>query len=201
MPKAFDDTEKRHVRAALMRVGMARFQREGVRAARVDDLSRDAGIAKGSFYAFFPSKEELFMAIVEEREAMHRRDMIEFLRAATEDAETLAGGFFDMVLAKIETDPILNIVLANGEIPHLVRKLGPERFATSQETDAAFARDASAVWAEAGRPAVSDGDLLSLLTLMLAMAAQRRQMSDGQYQPAVALLRKMFVLQLTGNAR
>lgn len=201
MPKAFDDTEKRRVRAALMRAGMVRFQREGVRAARIDDLSRDAGIAKGSFYAFFPSKEELFMAIVEERETMHRRDMMAFLRAATDDAETTAGGLFDLVLAKIETDPILNIVLANGEIPHLMRKLGPERFEASQDADAAFARDAAAAWAEAGRPAVSDGDLLSLLTIMLAMAAQKRQMSDGQYRPAVALLRKMFVSQLTGNAR
>jgi AcrR family transcriptional regulator len=201
MPKAFSEDEKVRVRETLMRVGMARFQREGVRAARIDDLSRDAGIAKGSFYAFFPSKEELFMAIVEQREAMHRKDMSAFLRDATDGPAALASRLFDMVLHKIETDPVLNVVLASGEIAHLVRKLGPERFAAGQQSDEAFARQAAELWTAGGRPPISDRDLLSLLTIMLALATQRQHMTDSQYRPAVQLLRQMFVQQLAGSAQ
>ena len=55
---------------------MTHFSRTGVRAARVGDICADVGIAKGSFYAFFASKEDLFMAIADDRDLMHKRDMM-----------------------------------------------------------------------------------------------------------------------------
>jgi AcrR family transcriptional regulator len=181
-----------------MRHGLKRFTQAGIRAARIDDICRDVGIAKGSLYAFFPSKEDMFMAIVEEREALHRSDMIAFLTKASGRPETSAGRFFDMIMSKVETDPVLNIVLANGEIPHLRRKLGDERFAAAQRADLEFARDAAALWSRgAGRSNLSAGDLLALLTIMLSVASERQNMTPDQYGPAVGLLRQLFISRLT----
>lgn len=201
MPKAFEDAERDRLGAALLAAGLRRFEREGLRAARIDDLCRDVGIAKGSFYVFFPSKEELFMAIVEKREEKHRADMRHFLRRAEGAPQAVAGGFFDLVARKIETDPVLNIVLANGEIPYLVRKLGAARFEAGQQADLAFAGEAAALWAAGGRPAISAEDLVGLLTIVLALATQRRHMTENQYRPALALMRELFVGRLTGGAR
>ena len=44
MPKAFDEGEKQAIRSQLMAAGLRRFAREGVRAARIEDICRDAGI-------------------------------------------------------------------------------------------------------------------------------------------------------------
>ena len=82
MPKAFDPIEREAIRAALATIGLRHFERHGVRAARVEDICRDVGIAKGSFYAFHASKEALFMAIAAEREMQHRRDLFAFIAAA-----------------------------------------------------------------------------------------------------------------------
>lgn len=202
MPKAFENQEREAIAESLLRVGLDRFSQSGIRSARVDDICRDVGIAKGSFYSFFGSKEELFMAIVEQREAMHRDDMAEFLSTSRGAAVEVAGQFFDRTMVQIETDPVLNIVLANGEMAYLVRKLGPQRFEAGQRADEEFGATAAALWsAVPGRHAIPAGDLLSLLTIMLTLATQRANMTDGQYQPAVALLRSMFVDQLTRSPR
>jgi AcrR family transcriptional regulator len=201
VPKAFNDDEKRAIRATMMAAGLKHFERAGLRAARVDDICRDVGIAKGSFYAFFPSKEELFMAIVEMREEQHRRDLYAFIDAARGTAAQRAGRFFDLILEKIESDPILNLVVANNEIPHLIRKLGPARFAKAQADDKAFASQAARRWKAASATPIAASDLLNLMAICLSVAVQRRQMAPAQYRSVIVLLRELFVARLTESKR
>lgn len=201
MPKAFNDAERETIRAALLTTGLKHFQRAGLRAARIDDVCREVGIAKGSFYAFFPSKEELFMAIVEEREEQHRRDMFAFISAATGTPVHRAGRLFDLLMKKIEDDPVLNLLLAGNEVPYLVRKLGAERFAESQRQDRDFVAEAARRWNAAGGGRISAADLLGLMTIALSVASQRHQMTPDQYNPTVALLRELFTSRIIGSAR
>ena len=74
MPRAFTDTERSAIRERLLAAGQDLFARRGIRATTVEQLARAAGISKGAFYLFYPSKEALFFAIVEEVEtAMQAR--------------------------------------------------------------------------------------------------------------------------------
>ncbi len=43
------------------------FARRGYDAATLDEVAQEAGIAKGTLYLYFPSKEEIFWAAVRER--------------------------------------------------------------------------------------------------------------------------------------
>lgn len=201
MPKAFSDGERDTIRDALLRAGLGHFERAGLRAARVDDICRDVGIAKGSFYAFFPSKEELFMAIVEAREDLHRADMLAFIDGASGPAAARAGGFFDLILRKIEDDPVLTLVVANNEVPYLLRKLGEQRFARAQSEDRAFVEEAARHWSSSSGMPIDASDLLNLMTIVLALATQRRHMTASQYRPAIDLLRELFVARLTGDRK
>lgn len=201
MPRAFDENEKQAIRQAMMAAGLRHFERAGLRAARVDDICRDVGIAKGSFYAFFASKEELFMAIVEAREEWHRQDMFAFIDAAAGAPARQVARFFDLILRKIETDPILNLVVASNEIQYLTRKLGPERFAQSQADDRAFAREVTRRWKAAAGLAIDAADLLDLMAICLSVAVQRAQMAPAQYKSVTALLRELFVMRLVGGEK
>ena len=196
MPRPFDQKEKQAIRALLMKTGLTRFSREGVRAARIDDLCRDAGIAKGSFYAFFPSKEELFMTIADEREARHRADMVAFLAGARGARRQCAEGFFDLLVSKIENDPVLAIILSHEEIPYLMRKLGPERLQQAAASDRAFAAELAQQWPDGP---VAAEDLLNLMTVTLSLVVSGRSMTPEQYRPALGLLREMFADRLAGG--
>jgi AcrR family transcriptional regulator len=60
---------KQTTRARLLAAAAAEFARAGFERANVDGISLAAGYAKGTIYNYFPSKEELFLAVVEEASA------------------------------------------------------------------------------------------------------------------------------------
>lgn len=58
-------------RTALVTAAREVFERDGFLDARISDISKEAGVASGSFYTYFDSKEEIFAAVVEQvREEM-----------------------------------------------------------------------------------------------------------------------------------
>jgi AcrR family transcriptional regulator len=65
MPRVSDET-KQATRARLLAAAAEEFGRVGLERANVDAISLAAGFAKGTIYNYFPSKEELFLAVVEE---------------------------------------------------------------------------------------------------------------------------------------
>ena len=66
MPKAFSEEEKARIRERLLEAGRKRFTRYGLKKTTIEELAGAARIAKGSFYLFFDSKEELYVARSEE---------------------------------------------------------------------------------------------------------------------------------------
>jgi len=60
---------KETTRARLLEAAAQEFARAGFERANVDAISLAAGYAKGTIYNYFPSKEELFLAVVEEASA------------------------------------------------------------------------------------------------------------------------------------
>jgi AcrR family transcriptional regulator len=66
--KALTRKEKQaRTRAKLMRSAAKLFCRHGLEQASVDDIAQDAGFTKGAFYSNFKSKEELFLAMLDEK--------------------------------------------------------------------------------------------------------------------------------------
>src|SRR5690348_6882843 len=65
---------KGRTRARVLRSAMQLFQRRGYRHTSVDDVARDAGVAKGTVYVHFKNKAEmLFHAIAEEKKQLVER--------------------------------------------------------------------------------------------------------------------------------
>src|SRR5258706_11532755 len=53
-------------RQAILEAAIARFGRDGYRATAVADIARDAGVGGTVAYAYFPNKEALFLAALDE---------------------------------------------------------------------------------------------------------------------------------------
>jgi len=72
MPRAFTPAERERIRELLLDVGERLFARHGIRRTQIDEIAAEAGIAKGSFYSFFCSKEELYLQVSERVERRMR---------------------------------------------------------------------------------------------------------------------------------
>ncbi len=62
-------------REALVKAAREVFERHGFLDARITDIATTAGVATGSFYTYFASKEDAFAAVIEEvnEEMLHPR--------------------------------------------------------------------------------------------------------------------------------
>lgn len=62
----------RRTRNVLVEAARVVFERDGFLNARITDIAQEAGVAHGSFYTYFPSKEDAFRAVVLEVEVAMR---------------------------------------------------------------------------------------------------------------------------------
>ena len=62
-------------REALIRAAREVFERDGFLDARITDITAQAGVAAGSFYTYFTSKEDVFAAVIDDvnEEMLHPR--------------------------------------------------------------------------------------------------------------------------------
>ncbi|HLM28000.1 MAG TPA: TetR/AcrR family transcriptional regulator [Thermoleophilaceae bacterium] len=58
--------KQEQTRSCLMKSAARVFARRGMSGASIDEVAEDAGYTKGAFYANFKSKEELFLAMLDE---------------------------------------------------------------------------------------------------------------------------------------
>src|SRR6516162_1580519 len=60
------ETKGAQTRRTILKAAIARFGRDGYRATSVADIARDASVGGTVAYAYFPNKEALFFAAVDE---------------------------------------------------------------------------------------------------------------------------------------
>jgi TetR/AcrR family transcriptional regulator len=109
----------------ILSAAQALWAERGFAASRAEDIAARAGVAKGTVFRYFPTKEAIFEAAVQARLA----SALERVEGAVLDpgasTEALLRGFFDEVLERIYSDgllTLLRVLLAEGaRFPDLVQ--------------------------------------------------------------------------------
>lgn len=179
MARAFDDDEAGRVRARLLEAGRRSVARVGFRRTRIEDLTREAGIAKGSFYRFFETKEELLVEVMREGEQVVRSRLL----AACD----LRSALFELFVG-VEAHPLLAALTDPEDFAWLGRSLPPGVFEAAQADDERW----FSAWIEAlqakgwMRADVDREAVLGLPSLALAAAQGRAWMAPERRMRVVA---------------
>jgi AcrR family transcriptional regulator len=67
MPRLTRKEKQAHTKRCLMAAAAQVFTRKGMEQGSIDEVAETAGFTKGAFYANFKNKEELFLAMLDER--------------------------------------------------------------------------------------------------------------------------------------
>ncbi|MBC2870489.1 TetR/AcrR family transcriptional regulator [Bittarella massiliensis] len=134
MPR-FSAGEREIIRQRLMREGERLFAAFGVKKVTVDEIVRATGIAKGTFYTFYPSKEHLYLDIAGNLQLQMWRDMDAFLKEHRAlSPRALCKGCFLWMFDELQRYPMLR--RADGETAdYLYRKLPPEAIEAHTQDD------------------------------------------------------------------
>lgn len=64
MPKAFSEEEKKQIKNQILITAVELFHDKGTKSINIQELTRRAGIAQGSFYSFWKDKDALIMDVM-----------------------------------------------------------------------------------------------------------------------------------------
>lgn len=96
--------KKAATRASLLEAAAEVFARRGFQAASVDEVAEAAGFTKGAVYAHFESKEDLFLAMLDERFA-GRIDEVRAVLADDHEPGEQAREAGEGFMAYLDADP------------------------------------------------------------------------------------------------
>src|SRR3954451_4192997 len=91
-------------RRLLMKAAAKVCAKRGLQQTSIDEVAEEAGYTKGAFYSNFASKEELFLAMLDERFEQRVRD-IDAALESTDDPETAARRAGDDFTRFLAADP------------------------------------------------------------------------------------------------
>lgn len=114
MTAAAGPTKGAQTRQAVLDAAVARFGRDGFRATSVARIARDAGVGGTVAYAYFPNKEALFLAAVDEDAAAVISEGLSTLQGGPSIEDWRQGLLFTLVGA-LEHHPLARRLLAGLE--------------------------------------------------------------------------------------
>jgi len=123
-----EEAAPRMPRARLVAAARTEFSRRGFDAVTVEDICQECGVAKGSFYRHFASKEEVFLAAVESiadvvtGQLGRRRTTV---RSVTQALEPYAPLILEAVTRALRGEPGHKTV-AVKLLVRLARRCGPQ---------------------------------------------------------------------------
>lgn len=197
MGKGFTEQERTRIRAALLEQGRIFLSTYGLRRTSVEDLTDAAGISKGAFYRFFPSKEELFYTIFEEFESAYRNElMLLAISGEGAPAEQLRR-FLEQAFSLWRESPLFRH-FGQAELAQLARRLPPERIAEGVESDERFAARLIAAWAERGITIDLSPERLNGLLRALFFVGLHAEEIGATYPETSALLIELVAGRLSG---
>jgi AcrR family transcriptional regulator len=106
----------------MLDVGSALIRKKGIRLITVEDITRGANIAKGSFYSFFKSREELFWEIIKREE----QQLVDQIKSAAQEKIDLKTKVKKIMRNLFLADDCIVYYLSQADLEIIARKLPPE---------------------------------------------------------------------------
>ncbi|MFF4417823.1 TetR/AcrR family transcriptional regulator [Streptosporangium sp. NPDC001559] len=128
MAIAFTTEEKARITRVLLDAGEELFTTQGLKKTSLEELVAPAGIAKGSFYSFFDSKESLYLEIMLRRAPK----VAAHIAAALDDppGEESLVAVMHAITGVLTGDPLYRRLLTRpDELEMVTRRVGPEQIA------------------------------------------------------------------------
>ena len=193
MASTFTDAEKNQIRQQLLDTGRELFATYGLKKTSIEDLTRPAGIAKSSFYAFFDSKEALYLELL----MMERRRMREEIAArfpATDDARETIAQFLRAAVREIEANALTRRVIAHPEEWQIIaRRVSQEQIeaniAESTLTALSFIREGQ----ESGQIIAAKPEVIAGVVRAVVVLAQHKDDIGRDIFPEVQEMMIEFV--------
>jgi AcrR family transcriptional regulator len=194
MPKAFNENEKQMISDALLEHGKILFSQFGLQKTSINEITKIVGIAPGTFYKFFQSKEELYFEILEREEEQIKEQFLSVDIFKENQPKQAIKSLLLQTINTIETNPLIRQLYFENNMDALLRKLPPEKLEEHFNQDSAALLPLIKQWQKEGvlleeNPEVIAGVLRSLFMLTI----HQKEIGESVYQQTMELFIDLIV--------
>jgi AcrR family transcriptional regulator len=159
--RGFSDEERDRIRADLEAAGRDLFVQYGLTKTTIADLTDEVGIGTSTFYRFFDSKEELYLAVLEREGETIRRRLVEEGVMEGEDAQAVVERFLTVLFEEIETNPLVRQLIVSNELDRLRAYRTDEQREADRRDEIETIRALTDPFVEAGEIHCDDPELVA----------------------------------------
>ena len=123
MPKIVSDREKEMILNAIYQKTVALIKEKGLRNITVDDITQSVNMAKGSFYRYYPTKEECLYEVIKKSELEMFGKVQELLTNVKPNKELIIKVLYEIYIGENS----LVLYASPSDFEALMRKL-PEEY-------------------------------------------------------------------------
>lgn len=186
MPKHFSDAERQMIYKRLIEVGKEYWERYGIKRTNVEDLTKAAGISKGTFYLFFRSKELFFMDVLEQSHDEIKRHLMNVLASEQGNSRDRFVSAVMKLFEEMKRNPwLVSLMSGNGEYEYLMRKLPQERLVQHIVGDDDDTKQLLALFGVTG---INEKTVSAALRGLFFMLLHRHEVGEEQIDEAFRLL-------------
>ncbi|QNO13951.1 TetR/AcrR family transcriptional regulator [Alkalicella caledoniensis] len=188
MAKGFTEREKIIITNNLLERGKELFSVFGIKKTSIGDLTKAVGIAQGSFYSFFNSKEELYFEILEKEEKILKEKILKNFNIYEADASSFKD-FLLSGLREVEKNTFLKTLYNRDEFELIVRKLPEEKIAKHIATDGDDLLPLIQYWQQKGMMEKFNPDAIAgVIRALFLLSTHKKEIGDGVYDETLELI-------------
>lgn len=194
IPKIFSEQEKEIIKQKLLAIGLEQLEKKGYKNCRVEEIAKAGGIAKGTFYNFFASKELFFYEIIISVRDKNRQEIYELFAGNSKPDKKILTEYF---IKRYTINKTVYHYFSVEDLNVIFRKL-PD----AADSSAAESNDFAAEVFSHMRKESSDyklGVIVSMMNVMGAYSANRDMLSNNYYTDTVQLLAKALTDYIFGK--
>lgn len=125
MPKIYNEKERVVIEKKIVSVSSNLFKKNGFLKTSIEQITSSVGIAQGTFYNFFKSKEALYFEIMGQME-LEKFKMIEEVFTDNGDPKKELEIFLKKMFEKVALDPIFHWLYKENLFERIISKISME---------------------------------------------------------------------------
>jgi len=196
MPKSFTIEERRAISRNLLEKGRELFSTYGLKKTTIDDITDEVGIAKGSFYNFFESKEVLYYEVFLQEEKRLRGKALMSLSSGDLTPARFKQ-FLVRTLEVIDQSPTIRRMYLENEYQILMRRLPQEYRDNHTSEDIASLTPLIKKWQSDGKMVKLDPEVITgMIRAFFVLVLHKKDLGEEYFSATIELLAESIANRL-----
>lgn len=192
MPKIFSDEDRESIRNNLLENGKAMLERKSYKDISIAEIAEESGIAKGTFYNFFGSKEEFFYEVMLLIRDNNRNELLKAAKSPSRER------LYKVLYKRYTTMKTVYDYFTPEEMKIIFRRL-PEKMQEADENSVELAR--RIISACTDNKKVKAEVVVNLMNIAASASANREFLIEKHYRKTISVLASAIADYIFGGTQ